>query len=136
MNRLLVLFFVLNLLSCSPHVELIVFNNTGLTIDIVVHSGSGENEMLQVENGAPLAIPFRGTRSWVVRSFNWRYESSHTLPPERFEIRPVTRIASIFHLQLNRDGGVYLLDPSQPFPATEFVEQPLGYPLRPTSGPR
>lgn len=117
-----------------PGIGVDVFNASGeeASVTSVFNDGSSATR--------PLA-PGRGERfgsalTWHVRARGARHELQH--PGAEFEARTWLG-ARVYRFQIEPSGCIFALAPGQEPPASEFVDQPRGYPIgceEPAAGPR
>ena len=118
------------LTSCSRAVVFHMFNNTELDIEVLTRDSVGKVTRHHILKNQSEQLQFTdhlivndGTNRWEyevksVPKFK-KYMTSESFGPLRVDI------------QLEKDGSIFVLAPKSTIPASNFPDQPDGYPLRP-----
>jgi len=130
----LLLTLSLGVAACTNQDSCLLFNGTDAGITVVrAQRQSGERTVFQVGSNESVLIDAWAFGDYEIRSGDKSWMYSSRLPPVDFVTDrgwgPWAR--RVFQAQLNRDGRVFLLSPTQTAPVTEPVPQPEGFPLLP-----
>ena len=121
-------FVVALLCSCSVPTFLIVYNNTQNDLSIL---SDGKWYSIKDKNYKEIPFPHGKLKLDVISSTNtWQYKIG--FPPRNFE-KTKWEISPKIYLQIESNGWVYILYPTNDFPEINFPPQPKGYPLKPVN---
>lgn len=127
------LLFVGSLAAFTVRDSCELYNNTASALTIVRSKGGEEQPPILLKPGESVLLP--DWVSWDVRveksGLVSRYSSN--VPDTAYVINRGFGpwVKRIFKAQINTGGQIFVLKPDQSAPATEFVEQPDGFPLVP-----
>lgn len=119
--------------GCTIQESCDLYNNSGSDVTIV-RSGAGQEEPpIQLKSGASILLP-----DWLFAEYQlemdgkvFRY-TPKSPDPSFIDDRGFGPWAKrVFSAQLDSSGRIFVLKQTQSIPATEFVEQPSGFPLMP-----
>ncbi len=123
---LLILFCISVMVSCSVPIHLILYNNSNETITIL---SNGEYYKIESKISKEVPFPYKEQKLNLTLTTNkWKYEIE--FPPRSFE-KSNWEIYPKLYFQFESNGWIYILYPTNTFPATDFPSQPKGYPLKP-----
>ncbi len=119
--------------GCTIQLSCKIYNNSGATIKIVKFRDGAVERRIDLKDDTSIFL-----KDWAFWSYyvvregeRWRYVPRE--PDMSFVIStgfgPWTK--RFFKAQIQPDGRIYLLKPNQYFPQDNFVEQPVGFPLKP-----
>ena len=126
-SRLLILGFVTMLCcSCSRLPKLVIFNNTGVAVQVVT-----DKSRCDIPNGKAGEIwyPIENTMTITHPNGVWTYVVDRYPPPAYCEPTAQSNI----HAQIESNGYIYVFLPTAPFPVRDLKPQPGGFPLVPSS---
>lgn len=118
--------FLSILLSGCPRVASVdLYNNTG--VDVSVNAGG---HVTHIPSQASRSFEF-GSQDLIVESSLGRWKFGRNLIPYGGEKGPY--FDGTIHVQLNSDGQVFATQEQDKRPVIEFLNQPEGFPLEPSS---
>jgi len=125
--------FVGGLTACTVQDSCDLYNNSGSELTIVRSMGGQEQPPIHVKPGESILLA-----DWVfgeirVEKGGLVSRYSPNAPDTAFVINRGFGpwVKRIFRAQIDAGGQIFVLKPDQSVPATEFVEQPNGFPLVP-----
>jgi hypothetical protein len=117
-----------------PSIAVDVFNHSGAEAAVTAVFNDGSAATRTLPDGS--MERFGRALTWHVRTRGARHELQH--PGEAFETR--TWLGSkLYRFQIEPSGCIFVLAPEQEPPASEFADQPRGYPIgceEPAARPR
>jgi len=119
---------LLTVSSCARGLDVELFNNTGTNLTVTCYDtvGTSRSETL------PTLARVRITGSeFIVQGelAEWRYTLIGHSPPDHFIDR--THFNKLVHLQIERNGDIYILPPDTLNRPSSLPLQPAGYPIHP-----
>lgn len=116
--------------GCSIPETCVLYNNTGQDLKVIriKTDGSKTERKLKARSTIKLGGWVFSTYQIITKDTTWNYEPEITDPGF---VADTVFLERIFKAQLEKDGRIYILQPKQSFPASEFPEQPEGFPLLP-----
>jgi hypothetical protein len=112
--------------GCPKRIVVTLYNNTDLDCRMVLY---GKSQNLNSKATARFDYPLLGAELGIqCHGTNLSYRMPQP-PKSSLKTRPFAEAVSF---QLESDGAIYALVPSNRFPAKILADQPEGFPLRPT----
>ena len=124
------------LTACTVHESCELYNNSGSALTIVRSKGGEEQPPIHVKPGESILLADWLSGEIRVEKGGSVSRYSPNSPDTAFVINRGFGLWTerIFRAQIDSGGLIFVLEPNQPVPATEFVEQPDGFPLEPLVG--
>jgi hypothetical protein len=125
---------LLSTISCSPHIELQLVNNTGEPVRLFVQWHSGEIDEYDINQSSAVTIMGWPAVQWRVltRDREWSYKPPSLAVDDPFRHKlPFPRMGVRCVAQLESDGRVYLLAVHQKPVVSSFETQPNLFPVVP-----
>ena len=127
---LLTMLFALFVSSCTVPLELSILNNTPYKIYV-----SLRDENITIEPGESKTIS--GVSDSHFSMSSEQYNFSYEMPSVLSSVwvwkgwGPFSR--RVIYVQLEKDGGIWIVGSDEPGPVTTFGKQPDGFPVRPNT---
>ena len=129
----IILTCVFMLSSCTPVVEIFLFNNSGYPVKVKI---SDNNTICTIENGKGARLGYLNYQPIFIQTekTNWVYCITNQIPLESC-LTPSRWERHKLRVQLEATGEIYMLLPMDALPLKNFTNQPSGFPLQPTIQP-
>ena len=132
--RLIFTIFIVALVSaCTIQDACEIYNNSGDDLTIVRWRTGEQEQHIHVGEGESVLL-----RDWAFWSYRLvlKGRSMHYSPQNPGLDFVVTRgfgpwLTRVFNVQIESDGRIFVLMPTQIAPVKNFVKQPLGFPINP-----
>ena len=126
LNYFVVVFLIIFFSSCSVAPKIIFFNNTDFQVEIF--NNKTRLVVIEPKHNKELYYPITQTINIKTQTTNWVYSINNYPPIEYY--KPNGRSEKM-RFQLEATGEIYVLLPTEIFPAKDFNNQPIGFPIKP-----